>query len=78
MVLEPITKVDNGQPLASKDNFVRFKPMDVRFPFMMVPRSQINKEFQNNPHQFSKLYKVNVRVERKSILGSYVCTVGEW
>ena len=82
-VLEPITKVDNGQPLASKDNFVRFKPMDVRFPFMMVPRSQINKEFQNNPHQFStNLYKVNVEAEKwkaesRFPLGSYVCTVGE-
>jgi len=82
-VLEPITKVEIGQPLANKDNFVRFKPMDVRFPFMMVPRSQMLKEFQNNPHEFStNLYKVNVeadkwKAESRFPLGSYVCTIGE-
>ncbi len=82
-VLEAITKVSDGQPLAEKDNFVRFKPMDVRFPFMMVPRSQINKDFQSNPNQFSaSLFKVNVeagkwKAESRFPLGTYVCTVGE-
>ena len=82
-VLEAITKVNDGQPLAEKDNFVRFKPMDVRFPYMMVPRSQINKDFQSNPNQFSaSLFKVNVeadkwKAESRFPLGTYVCTVGE-
>ena len=82
-MLEAITKVSDGQSLAEKDNFVRFKPMDVRFPYMMVPRSQINKDFQNNPNQFfTNLFKVNVeagkwKAESRFPLGTYVCTVGE-
>ena len=64
-MLEAITKVNDGQPLAEKDNFVKFKPMDVRFPYMMVPRSQISKDFETNPNQFSaSLFKVNVEAEK--------------
>ena len=60
-LLEPITRCNEGQRVAEKDNFVRFKPMDSRFPFMMLPKSQAPKEFIQDPNECeSRLYKCEV------------------
>ena len=47
-VLEPFchaSKVQRGRPLPQQENFVKFKPMDSRYPFMLLPRHKAPKEF---------------------------------
>jgi DIS3-like exonuclease 2 len=82
-LLEPITRCNEGQRVAEKDNFVRFKPMDSRFPFMMLPKSQAPKEFIQDPNECeSRLYKCEVESAKwneksRFPLCTYICKLGE-
>jgi|EP00505_MAST-04D_sp_SCG-Rhode-Island_P002504 DIS3-like exonuclease 2 len=82
-VMEPISSVPYGSPVSSGDKFIRFKPMDSRFPFTMVPKSQVPKTFLEKPEECkSRLYKVILEAEKWTTdcifpLGTYSCKIGE-
>ena len=51
-VLEPFchaSKVQKGRPLPDYESFVKFKPMDSRYPFMLLPRHKAPKEYVADP-----------------------------
>ena len=82
-VFEPLSRCREGQSVANKDNFVRFKPIDSRFPFMMLPKSQVPKEFIQDPNECeSRLYKCEVESHKwneksRFPLCKYICKLGE-
>ena len=50
--LEPFchaSKLRKGQPLPENESFVKFKPMDSRYPFMLLPRHKVPKEYVADP-----------------------------